>query len=137
MPGGYDAAGNLSTDPAAVKEANRVLPIGYWKGSGMSIALDMICSVLSQGNPVSRVGTLGDEIGLNQVMIAIDPAHFGDAETQEAIIEEILADLRTSEPVEVGGEVCYPGQRMLRTLRENREKGIPVVESIWQSVCQL
>ncbi len=47
--------------------------MGYWKGSGISIALDLIATVLTNGNSVSRIGTFGDEVGLSQIMIAIDP----------------------------------------------------------------
>ena len=42
VPGGYDAEGNLTTDPGAIEQTWRVLPMGYWKGSGLSILLDMI-----------------------------------------------------------------------------------------------
>ena len=47
--------------------------MGYWKGSGLSIVLDLIATVLSAGNSVQKIGTFGDEVGLTQVMIAIDP----------------------------------------------------------------
>src|SRR6201996_7905661 len=40
LPGGYDNSGKLSTDPAAILESQRVLPIGFWKGSGLSLVLD-------------------------------------------------------------------------------------------------
>ena len=34
LPGGYDNAGHLSTNPAAIIESKRTLPIGFWKGFG-------------------------------------------------------------------------------------------------------
>lgn len=54
--------------------------MGYWKGSGISIALDLIATVLTNGNSVSRIGTFGDEVGLSQIMIAIDPLRFNTPE---------------------------------------------------------
>ena len=33
-PGGYDEEGSLTCDPAAIEKTRRVVPIGYWKGSG-------------------------------------------------------------------------------------------------------
>ena len=39
-----DTKGNLTTDPAEIEKTWRVLPMGYWKGSGISIALDLIAT---------------------------------------------------------------------------------------------
>ena len=55
------------------------------------------------------IGTFGDEIGLTQIMIAIDPAKFNTVEETDAIVDAILADVKSSEPVTEGGEVYYPG----------------------------
>lgn len=52
--GGYDEEGNLTTDPAAIEKTRRMIPIGYWKGSGLSILLDMIATVLTNANSVAR-----------------------------------------------------------------------------------
>ena len=35
-PGGFDKDGNLTSDPGAIEESMRILPTGYWKGSGIS-----------------------------------------------------------------------------------------------------
>jgi len=40
--GGYDADGNLTTNPSAIMQSGRPLAIGYWKGSGLSLLLDLI-----------------------------------------------------------------------------------------------
>ena len=61
--------------------------MGYWKGSGLSIALDLIATVLTNGNSVHTIGTFGDEIGLTQIMIAIDPAKFNTVEETDAIVD--------------------------------------------------
>ena len=39
VPGGYDTKGELTRDPAEIEKTGRVLPMGYWKGSGLSIVL--------------------------------------------------------------------------------------------------
>ena len=64
VAGGYDADGRLTTDPAAIEETRRMIPIGYWKGSGLSILLDMIGTILTGANSVAKIGTFGDEVGL-------------------------------------------------------------------------
>ncbi|MFR5601525.1 MAG: 3-dehydro-L-gulonate 2-dehydrogenase [Lachnospiraceae bacterium] len=137
VPGGYDTKGNLTTDPAEIEKTWRVLPMGYWKGSGISIALDLIATVLSNGNSVQKIGTFGDEVGLTQIMIAIDPRKFNSTELTDQIVTEIVDDIKSSVPVQEGGEVYYPGELELKSIRENRELGIPVVEEKWNEVCSL
>lgn len=137
VPGGYDEEGNLTTDPAEIEKTWRVLPMGYWKGSGISIALDMIATVLTNGNSVHTVGTFGDEVGLSQVMIAIDPAKMNAPRLTDEIVDGIVADIQSSVPVKEGQKVKYPGEQSLAAMRENKELGIPVVEEKWREVCGL
>lgn len=134
VPGGYDEEGNLTTDPGAIEKTWRVLPMGYWKGSGISILLDLISTVLTNANSVAKIGTFDDEVGLSQIMIAIDPGKFNDVATTDKIVEELVADIRSSEPVEEGGRIFYPGERELNTRHENSEKGIPLIEEVWEKV---
>ena len=134
VPGGYDTQGNLTTDPAEIEKTWRVLPMGYWKGSGISIVLDLIATVLTKGNSVGDIGTFGDEVGLSQVMIAIDPSRFNTVEETDAIVDHIIADLKTSEPLEADRPVLYPGERVAKEVKENMELGIPVIEEVWNRV---
>ena len=137
VPGGYDTKGELTTDPAEIEKTWRVLPMGYWKGSGLSIMLDLIATVLTNGNSVQKIGTFGDEVGLTQIMIAVDPTKFQTAEETDKIVDEILADIKSSEPVTEGGEVFYPGELELNSIRDNKEHGIPVIEEVWESVLKM
>lgn len=134
VAGGYDEDGNLTRDPAAIERTRRMIPIGYWKGSGLSILLDMIATVLTDGNSVARIGTFGDEIGLTQIMIAIDPARFQDPSVTDAIVDAIAADVAASKPEQEGGEVRCPGMGEHRSRRDNLEHGIPVAEEKWNEV---
>lgn len=137
VPGGYNKDGELTCDPAEIEETWRVLPMGYWKGSGLSILLDLIATILADGNSVSQIGTFGEEVGLTQIMIAIDPEKFNPVEKTDAIAQRILADIHASEPVQPGKPVTYPGERSLKTRQENLALGIPVVEEIWDSVLKM
>lgn len=134
VPGGYDEDGNLTTDPAAIEKTWRVLPMGYWKGSGISVLLDLISTVLTNANSVQKIGTFGDEIGLSQIMIAIDPAKFNDAETTDRIVDELVADIKSSVPAQEGGKVFYPGEIEINNRKENMENGIPVIEEKWNAI---
>lgn len=134
VAGGYDEDGNLTTDPAAIEKSWRMLPIGYWKGSGLSILLDMIATILTDANSVSQIGAFGDEIGLTQIMIAIDPGKFQDAAVTDAIVDAIAADVAASTPIKEGGEVRCPGIGEHRSRQDNLANGIPVADEKWNEV---
>lgn len=108
--------------------------MGYWKGSGFSIALDMIATVLSNGNSVQKIGTFDDEVGLTQIMIAIDPAKANSVELTDEIVDQIVADVKSSIPEKEGGEVYYPGELAIKNIRENLKLGVPVIEEKWDEV---
>lgn len=137
VPGGYDTQGNITNDPAEIEKTWRVLPMGYWKGSGISIALDLIATVLTNGNSVNKIGTFGDEVGLSQVMIAIDPEKFNTVTETDAIVNEIIKDIKSSEPAENTKEVFYPGEMELRSREENLKNGIPVIDEVWETLNSL
>lgn len=137
VPGGYNQQGELTTDPTEIEKTGRVLPMGYWKGSGLSILMDLIATILTDGNSVSKIGTFEDEVGLSQIMIAIDPTKFNTVGQTDAIAQQILADLKKSEPVHPDGTVYFPGERSLLSMRENMALGVTVIEEVWDSVVRM
>ncbi len=135
--GGFDTKGNLTTDPAEIEKSWRVLPMGYWKGSGLSVMLDTVGTVLSAGNSVQQIGTFGDEVGLTQIMIAIDPGKMNTPEETDRIADAICADLHSSVPEKEGTKVRYPGEREYYTRQDNLKHGVPVIDEVWQTIKQL
>ena len=138
-PGGYDEEGRLTCDPAAIEKTRRVVPIGYWKGSGLSIVLDLIGGILTLGRTVTKVGQeCESEYGLTQVFIAIRPEVLNqDPDKAQEILNETLKDIQASIPEKEGHTVRYPGQGTLIRRRENLKNGIPVNEEIWKKICEL
>lgn len=138
VAGGFDTEGNVTTDPAEIEKTWRVLPVGFWKGSGMSIAFDLIATVLSGGYSTTEIGKkCEDEYALSQVLIAIDPSKFNTAEMTDALIDNVLEDIKSSEPDKVDGKITYPGERTIATRRDNLENGIPVIDEIWKEICNM
>ncbi|SDJ78808.1 3-dehydro-L-gulonate 2-dehydrogenase [Pedobacter sp. ok626] len=129
FPGGYDEHDNLSTDPAAIRKTKLALPIGFWKGSGLSLMLDILAVALSGGQSTAKITQGEYETGISQCFICI---HQPDMHT--ALIEEILAFTKSSAPTSSPKTVCYPGERTLQTRHENEKNGIPVNEEIWQQL---
>ncbi|PTQ95576.1 3-dehydro-L-gulonate 2-dehydrogenase [Mucilaginibacter yixingensis] len=133
VPGGYSASGWLSTDPGEILESKRHLPIGFWKGSGLSMMIDLLVSVLSHGKTTAGITQSGSEYGVSQVFMAIRP---DDEARSEQIIDEIIAYSKESR-TEGDGSIRYPGEGTLRTRQRNQKDGIPVDVKIWEQVKSL
>jgi 3-dehydro-L-gulonate 2-dehydrogenase len=133
LPGGYDEEGNLTTDATAILESGRVLPIGFWKGSGLSLMLDLLATVLSQGQSTAVITQAGPEVGISQVFIAIKRIGIKNAD----LIEQILTFAKSSKPLYEGCGILYPGENSLRTREKSLREGVWVDEHIWQKVTEL
>jgi 3-dehydro-L-gulonate 2-dehydrogenase len=132
VPGGYDAAGNLTTDPAAIEASGRALAIGYWKGSGLSLVLDMLAAMLSGGlasHQIPRQSTR--ESGVSQIFLAIDPSSFAARPDLDRIASGILDSLNAATPVDPTRPVRYPGEQTLQLREENLKLGVPVDPAVW------
>lgn len=131
FPGGYDDQGQLTMDPAVIRQTKRALPIGYWKGSGLALLLDILLTALGGGRSTRDISADGREYGVSQCFIAI---HREDMHT--ALIEAILDYTRQS-AVDTGGRVSYPGERTLHTRQESEATGVYVNEQLWEQLRSL
>src|SRR5215213_1063661 len=132
VPGGYDDNGDLTDDPSAIYDSRRVLPVGFWKGSGLSLVTDVLLTALTGGQSVKRITDSVKESGITQLFICIHKE-----EMHEPLINEIIAYTKSSAPVDDGGNIYYPGEKTLITRKENMEKGIPVNEEIWNRILKM
>lgn len=149
MPGGYDAAGNLSRDPAAILESQRALPVGYWKGAGLSLLLDILATVLSGGLSTAEISRQEAEYAVSQVFIAMDTRKLGQPAALRQMVINIIEDYRQSQPLskqeakqeakQDGGhaKIHYPGESALHHRHTNLRDGIPVDERLWAEICAL
>ncbi len=138
VPGGYDAAGELSRDPAAILDTQRALPAGYWKGAGLSLLLDILATLISGGLSTAGVTRQGDEYGVSQVYIALDTRKLGEGSALRQTVNAIIEDYRQSQPIPgQQRDVHYPGESALRHREANRCDGIPVEESVWAGILAL
>lgn len=133
VEGGFDREGRLTRDPGAIIESRRPLPIGYWKGSGLALMLDMVAALLSGGQATHEISKPEHETRVSQVFIAFDLRRLAAGEAEQTV-NGILDDLHSSDPADDSVRAQYPGERMLRTRGENLRLGVPVEPAIWESV---
>ncbi len=135
VPGGYDEQGELSCDPKEIAKTWRVLPIGYWKGSSLSIVMDLIATVLSGGRSTVGVGKLGsDEYGLSQMFIAMDATRIAGEDYLASAVREVIENIQGSDRVDADTPVLYPGERSMSNRAKNSAQGIPVDDAVWARI---
>jgi 3-dehydro-L-gulonate 2-dehydrogenase len=136
VAGGFDEAGELTRDPAAIESSGRLLPIGFWKGAGLALLLDMVGVMLSGGRATHEISRVPErETGLSQVFLALDPSLVADPDVADMTLERIVADLHASDVP--GARVRHPGERTLETRRRSLAEGVPVDAAVWRAVRSL
>ena len=134
-PCGYDTDGNITNDPQKIVESGLMTPMALWKGSALSIMLDLMAASLSLGRTSLDIGRPGDgEKGMSQVFICLNPAAVVDAGEMDAQIERTVAFLSALPPKDGVHGVHAPGENLAATRQRNLREGIPVTEETWQKI---
>jgi 3-dehydro-L-gulonate 2-dehydrogenase len=135
--GGYDKDGNLSYNAKDILESKRILPMGYWKGAGLALLMDILSTILSGGTPTCEINKFQYEHSLSQVFITINLSRLGNSSSITQTINNIIDDYHSSIPESNEVKILYPGERVLNTRNENLEKGIPVDDPVWEEILEL
>ena len=138
-PGGFDHEGKLTDDPGPIAETRRILPFGYWKGSGFAVLLDIFSALLSGGLTTAGIDKINKGSGgsSNQIFIAINPLKINTQEFIDNALNETITQIKSSVPAKENGEVFFPGENSAKTRNENMELGIAVDDKVWAKVKEL
>ncbi len=132
--GGFDVNGKLTTDPGAIRESRRPLPIGYWKGAGLSLLLDILAAVLSGGLSVHEITQQSHGNGRVAGVYChrykkagksfIDSAG-GKKHYLQIIINRYPKRIKAS---------AFPVNAYCKPANTNLANGIPVIKEVWEKV---
>ena len=120
---GVDADGADTTDPHKVAA---VLPMAGAKGSGLSLMIEILCSLLVSNANIAPALTGGKGGGFNGMVLAIDPAAFGDREGFLKEVGALAQAIHAREPSPGIYKVILPGERGHETECARLSGGIPV-----------
>ena len=134
---GFDKNGVLTNDPAAILASRRLLPTGYWKGTGLALLLDLLATILSGGLSTYEISKEDVEYGLSQVFIAIDITRLSNHSSIAVAVENIISDYHQSIQADKSKNITYPGERVLLTRQQNLTNGIPVQKKVWDIIMEL
>ena len=130
IPLGYalDADGRPTTDPKAAL-AGVVLPVGGYKGSGLSMLMDILGGVLSGA---ACAGDVGDQYkvfdrpqDVGHFFLAMKADLFISQSDYRARMETLVRRVRECPKAEGFSEILLPGEPETRHEEERRRGGIP------------
>ena len=130
--GGYNRDNQLTRKPSEILESRRILPTGLWKGSAMSLVLDLAAAILSGGNTTREIGELPDETSLSQVFIAVDVKNYFSPDQLQVMVDETLAFNREQNP-----NARYPGQGSLEQRQIHLAQGVEIPDTVWKEIKNL
>jgi 3-dehydro-L-gulonate 2-dehydrogenase len=134
---GFNDRDELTTDPGEILENWRPLPVGYWKGAGLSMLLDIMATILSGGLSTHQVKSCMSEHSVSQIFMAINLKSLQNFPTIENTINNIIEDLRRSVPENDDVKIRYPGENVVQIRNANLKEGIPVNSEIWGKILSL
>ncbi|MFH2033712.1 MAG: Ldh family oxidoreductase [Candidatus Margulisiibacteriota bacterium] len=127
-----DKEGRDTEDPFNVES---LLPIGAYKGFGLSMMVDILCSLLT-GSPSGTEVTamfdtdMGSKRYLGQFFIAISIAAFEDPVVFKKRLKKSMDDLRGEPKLTADNPVMAPGDPEKKWFSKRSKEGIPVPKSL-------
>lgn len=126
LPGRYvlHADGVSTDDPKVYLEGGAIRPFAGPKGYGMGLITSLLSTAL-----------LGhDTVEGNWIIFLLDTSAYRSPDAIEAMVAEVVADLRSTIPAPGFDRVEIPGQREHRLMLERRRTGIPIHPAVWRDL---
>ena len=131
MPVGWmiDRLGQPLTDPKRAEEGF-LMPIGGYKGYGLSLIVGLLAGTLNGAAMGSDVIDFNhDDITVTntgQAIMAIDLSAFGDVAPFKARVDNLVRELRASERMPNVERIWLPGEQSHEKRLRNQQGGIPL-----------
>lgn len=134
VPAGWitDRNGNPTTDPTEFYDEQEVvgaiLPLAGHKGYALSFMIELLAGALTGGGASAEGKTRVEQ---NMLSILIDPDKLGTREYFTGEIQRYADFVKSSRPVEEGGEVLVPGEIEMKNRAQRLSEGIDLDERTW------
>ena len=126
-----DKRGRPTTDPTVLDDGAVLLAMGLHKGSGLSMMMEIIPTLLAGHRPISSSDF---HYGNPTLLIALSPRAF-DAETDfRYYVAELKRRVKRVKPAAGFDEALLPGEPEARAYARRSQRGIPLPESVWHEL---
>ena len=139
MPIGWmiDRLGQPLTDPRRAEEGF-LMPIGGYKGYGLSLIVGLLAGTLNGAAMGSEVIDFNHDdtstTNTGQAIMAIDLSAFGDVAGFKARVDKLVRELRASERMPDVERIWLPGEQSHGKREANQREGIPIGATLLQQL---
>ena len=117
--------GKETTEPAQAMNGP-LLPIGEYKGYGLSLVSDILTGVMTGSLFGLSVFQEDTHFDVGHSLCAINPDAFLSRSEFERRLEKLLEEVRSAPPIDPDSPVLLPGETEFKRMEERRLKGIPI-----------
>jgi LDH2 family malate/lactate/ureidoglycolate dehydrogenase len=132
----FDSEGHPTTDTQSAYKG-MLMPLGGYKGSGLAMMVEILCSVLSGGVMPDQVGGIrfrGKRVRVSQMFLAIDVARFMPVEEFTARVTQLVEIMKSTPAAPGYNEVMVAGDPEWRMEAQRRRDGIPIADGNWDKL---
>ena len=134
---GIGPDGRPTTDAAAVR-LGAISPLAGHKGFGLALCIGLLSGPLTGSGVGPELagwqGQSGETRSQGHLILAIDPAAFGDAATFRDRTDWYLDVIRKSRSAPGSEGIRIPGERAARARRRSRREGVRILSASWHNV---
>lgn len=116
------------------------MPLGGYKGSGLGMMVEILCSVLSGGahrEEVAGIHVQGKRSRASQMFMAIDVGRFLPASEFTERLEHLVGYVKSSRPAPGYDEVLVAGDPEWRIEEARLRDGIPLGQGTWNKLAEV
>ncbi len=119
--------GQRTTDPSEAMDGP-LLPIGEYKGYGLSLVTDVLTGVMTGALFGKSVFQDDEHFDVGHMMLAIDPGVFLKRERFDERLEHLVDEVKNASPIDADSPVNLPGEAEFERMEHRREEGVPVAK---------
>lgn len=129
-----DKHGRPSTDASIVDDGAVLLAMGAYKGSGLSMMMEIIPTLLAGKRPLVSPDF---HYGNPSLLLALSLEAFDEDSDFVQQVEALKQHVKKVKPAEGFDEVLLPGEPEARSYAQRVKSGIPLPESVWTDLRRL
>ena len=103
-----------------------LLPMGEYKGYGLSLVTDVLTGVMTGALFGLSVFQQDTNFDVGHQMLVVRPDAFLDRQDFENRTEKLIEEVKTAPPIDSDQPVVLPGELEHQRMEERRRKGVPV-----------
>lgn len=128
--------GQVTTDPSAAMDGP-LLPIGEYKGYGLSLVTDVLAGVMTGALFGLSVFQDDQNFDVGHMMLAINPQALLAEEEWNERLEQLLEEVTGAKAINPNRPVILPGEIEFKRMDERQNTGIPVSRETVDGLRQL